>query len=309
MLRRFRHGFTLIELLVVIAIIAVLIGLLLPAVQKVRDAAARTECQNNLKQLGLAVHNYENTYKGFPYDMDMRPTLYGLGIFTYLLPYVEQGNLYQQFNFNVDFDDVTKTTRPAKGPWYYITPNFQAGAVPVKTYLCPSNPQREMVSCCSGRQNGANPLEDLYITNYSPLHQTTYWLTGSIYGAGWPTTNGDGINGILNPSIGAIRDGTSNTIFFTETIGRGPGTYNGLFWSTWTSLDTHNGINYPWRMNPPLSHDAWGSNNGPASYHTNGVNCAFADGSVHFLSDATPVLLLQQLTTRAGGEVINATGF
>jgi prepilin-type N-terminal cleavage/methylation domain-containing protein/prepilin-type processing-associated H-X9-DG protein len=309
MLRRPRHGFTLIELLVVIAIIAVLIGLLLPAVQKVREAAARMSCQNNLKQIALAAHNYENNYKQFPYDMDMRPTLYGLGIFTYLLPYLEQDNLYKQFNFSVSFDDVTGKTRTPPGPWYYINPNFKAGATPVKAYLCPSNPQLELVSCCSGRQNGANPLEDLYITHYSPLHSTTYWLTGSTYGEGWPTTNGDGTFGTLTPTIGGLTDGTSNTLFFTETVGRGPGTFNGLFWSTWTSLDTHNGINYPFRMTPRLTHDAWGSNNGPASYHTGGVNMTLADGSVHFLSDSTSVLVLQQLTTRAGGEVISGGNF
>jgi prepilin-type processing-associated H-X9-DG protein len=113
----------------------------------------------------------------------------------------------------------------------------------------------------------------------------------------------------MNPTIGSITDGTSNTLFFTETIGNGPGTFSGLFWSTWTTLSTMNGINYPWRLNPPLSHGPWATNNGPASYHTNGCNFTFADGSVHFLSDSTPVLLLQQLTTRAGGEVFNATGF
>src|SRR2546429_6071917 len=106
-----RAGFTLIELLVVIAIIAILIGLLLPAVQKVREAAARMQCSNNLRQIALAAHNYEGNYKKFPYDMDMRPTLYGLGIFTYLLPYIEQDNLYRQFDFNVSYDDVTGRTR------------------------------------------------------------------------------------------------------------------------------------------------------------------------------------------------------
>jgi prepilin-type processing-associated H-X9-DG protein len=125
----------------------------------------------------------------------------------------------------------------------------------------------------------------------------------------WPTTNGDGTFGILNPTIGAIQDGTSNTLFFAETIGNGPGTFLGMFWSTWATLSTQNGINYPWRLTPPLSHAAWGSNNGPASYHTNGVNFTFADGSVHFFTDPTSVQLLQWLTTRAGGEVINQSSF
>jgi prepilin-type N-terminal cleavage/methylation domain-containing protein/prepilin-type processing-associated H-X9-DG protein len=305
MLRRPRHGFTLIELLVVIAIIAVLIGLLLPAVQKVREAAARMQCSNNLRQIALAAHNYEGNYKKFPYDMDMRPTLYGLGIFTYLLPYIEQDNLYRQFDFNVSYDDVTGRTRANPGPWYYINPNFRAGATPVKTYLCPSNPQLELVGCCSGRKNGATEGEDLYITHYSPLHSTTFWIDN----AGWPYTNGDGTFGILNPTIGSLTDGTSNTLFFTETVGNGPGTFQGLFWSTWTALDTHNGINYPFRLTPRLSHSTWGSNNGPASYHTGGCNFTYADGSVHFVSESASVLVLQQMTTRSGGEVINGGGF
>jgi prepilin-type N-terminal cleavage/methylation domain-containing protein len=122
MIRRPRQGFTLVELLVVIAIIGVLIGMLLPAVQKVREAAARMSCQNNLKQIALAAHNYESNYKQFPQDVPITPSMYGLGLFTYILPYIEQGNLYQQFNFNVAVDDlpngVLGPTLPTPGPWY-----------------------------------------------------------------------------------------------------------------------------------------------------------------------------------------------
>ena len=283
---RRRSAFTLIELLVVIAIIAILIGLLLPAVQKVREAAARMSCSNNLKQIGLAVHNYENVHNQFPFSMDMSRTLYGLGWGAHLLPFIEQDNLYKQFDFKLG---------------YHLQPNWAAGAVPVKTYICPSNPQRELVSCCSNRRNGATEQEDLYVTHYAPIHDSINWIDS----AGWPRRDSDATFGIMKPTIGGIADGTSNTLCFTETIGQGPGTFQGHFWSTWSALDTRNGINYPWRLVPRLSHSTWGTNNGPASYHSGGVNALFGDGHVVFLRDSISVLSLRQMATRATGEVLN----
>ncbi len=122
-----RRGFTLIELLVVIAIIAILIALLLPAVQKVRESAARTQCQNNLKQIGLAALNFESVNKGLPPRCMTMVPYRGWGV--YLLPYVEQSTVANSYNMNLNF---------------YDPPNGPAVAVPLAVYSCPSAPSGRM---------------------------------------------------------------------------------------------------------------------------------------------------------------------
>ena len=140
---RVRQGFTLIELLVVIAIIAVLIGLLLPAVQKVREAAARSQCQNHMKQIGLTAHNYQSTYGRLPpgvlangqiitFPADQSVAAW-LGNLTLLLPYLEQDALYRSMKINGSTD---KAVGPA---WFNIPENYRAALAHIDTFVCPSD--------------------------------------------------------------------------------------------------------------------------------------------------------------------------
>jgi prepilin-type N-terminal cleavage/methylation domain-containing protein/prepilin-type processing-associated H-X9-DG protein len=257
---RSRTGFTLIELLVVIAIIAVLIGLLLPAVQKVREAAARTTCQNNLKQVGLAIHNYESTNGYLPAAYTLLPApdpdpnaqfagpRKGLSLLANLLPYIEQDNLYRQLDATrSEFDTVNI---PPNGPH---SGNNAAYAQVVKTYLCPSDPTPATLdyynacwgpygngggaACFNGGGSGANlnpsPRQVWARSDYFPIAGIFYQLVQALgLTAQYPsdTQMAGTLNDPLLPGGGpfkitAITDGTSNTILMSECGGKPVG-YN-----------------------------------------------------------------------------------
>jgi prepilin-type N-terminal cleavage/methylation domain-containing protein/prepilin-type processing-associated H-X9-DG protein len=281
---RNRAAFTLIELLVVIAIIAVLIGLLLPAVQKVREAAARLKCQNNLKQLGLALHNYHYTYQSFPQPRGIGPG--AINTFTdnfgwpvKILPYIEQDNLYNA-----------------------ALANFPA-ALPnqVATFQCPADAR-------DGKDGTGG-------TTIGTLTAGLTWYVGvagsfGLNDAGYTPVN----SGIFQPnttgiSIAAITDGTSQTLMIGE---RPPAADLAFGWWGYSDYDnvlaTQNYINvYPNCPTPGVFGPGNINNNCDSNHfwslHTGGGNWLYGDGSVHFLPYAASAQTIP-LATRAGGEVV-----
>jgi prepilin-type N-terminal cleavage/methylation domain-containing protein len=332
---RRRFGFTLIELLVVIAIIAVLIGLLLPAVQKVREAAARTKCLNNLKQIGLALHNYENTNQKFPpagiYPAaTTSPDVWSH--YTRILPYIEQANTYNQVDFTLASNVQDAVSRQR---------------IPI--FVCPSEVNDVMKPATSATGPGAiNRYPSSYAANYGT------WMV-------WNPATGQGGDGAIpitsqpngGTRVGEYTDGLSNTIGYSEvkaytwtmksnqslpattpipaptaaalialggTVGATPSGHTG-----WTEAQTfHVGFTFVLTPNTQVlvsngsamvDVDQLSSNDGSSatrisfdavtsrSYHSGVVCSLFMDGSVKPIANAIDPFTWRALGTRSGGDV------
>jgi len=326
---RFRKGFTLIELLVVIAIIAVLVGLLVPAVQKVREAANRMSCSNNMRQLGIACHNFESSNQYFPTgwqaptptgswasatlvasDLAAGPTLPGAPRFTNLMvevmPYIEQDNLVKKWDFNNIANNVAGGAN-------------SISAQVVKIFLCPSSILAgSPVAVVSGNSYGLNSYGGVAgVYSFRAYKKTSKYFMSN-----------DGIFYINSRTrIGDISDGTSNTAMFGERDHFDPN-FDRMYtsfplkgWSGWAWCDQPNTVgDYLVGAAQPINWQIPDTATGPSSSsnewvqlrlstmgsrHSGGANVTLSDGSTRFVSNGMSLNALRALCTRAGGEVIN----
>jgi len=290
--RRNMAAFTLIELLVVIAIIAILIGLLLPAVQKVREAAYRTQCANNLKQLGLALHNYHDANNGFPPATYTPTTGVSHCWATLILPYIEQGNVYRQYNLSVTWSAAANDSGVIQNQF--------------SQFLCPSAPSNRVASNNRG------------ILDYPAINELTRPNPYALNGVPPSDPTNIGVLGTVSRRLTDITDGTSSTLLLAEDAGRNScyemGQLKGSLgengaWANPAGSITVSGFNPATGTTPgPVAVNGTNSQN-VYSFHTGGANGLLADGSVRFLKNSTTIDTLIALTTRAGGEIIPDTSY
>ena len=285
LLRRWR-GFTLIELLVVIAIIAILIGLLLPAVQKVREAAARMKCTNNLKQISLATIGCADTYEGrlppsiglYPSFGNAAPNNSDGGIFLHILPRIEQDALFKATYLNPDTGGRNGGL-PAYSQWTAPIQNSK-----VKGYICPSDPTQ-------------NPGE---------FARASYGVNGQVFRHNYQWGN---VSLSIYPS--SITDGTSNTIFFMDKLAHcNSGNYSDNYYPDWgpivssTDEGDPTGPNAPIFIVRPAGNPAACDGGRGSSFHTGGINVALGDGSVRFVTSAISPATWWSALTPMGNEVL-----
>ncbi len=309
---RARTAFTLIELLVVIAIIAILIGLLLPAVQKVRDAAARTQCQNNLKQVSLAIFNFESAYHLLP--TSIRPggftTAPRISWTISVLPFLEQENLNKYYDFSTTWSSAT---------------NLPLTSLPIKIFQCPSAPNPT-------RKDGdpqINVWDIVAVTDYAASTGISPLAT-NINSRGAP------LPGMLpknqTATLANVTDGLSNTLLLIESAGRPqiyqrgraigtvptqkingggwcrpasdldflPSTADGTSFPGPCAAGCTNGFNYATYAAPPFGTEGTSA---PYSFHAGVLNAAFGDGSVRTISNSVSLSTFAALVTAQGGDI------
>ena len=342
MKRKFlRTGFTLVELLVVIAIIGILVGLLLPAVQAAREAARRMQCGNNMKQLGLAIHNHESTFKFIPawgrvIPVAEYPTSPGnpyaqrvtFGVLFRLLPYLEQSTIYQIFDLKRSYIDPVNMAPP-------LGTASITGYATVPGFICPSTPTNFSdygpFFALSGLPISPTTPYILPRTDYRPIRAIRGTLNQCV---GLPNTTTD--NAMLSVPSGNIEarstvrfsevtDGLSNTICFVEQAGMQKRYFKGRPFPGTTLTDNGLGLNSFYGdvniarqirglsgadiTNPTQQGctviNVWNEDN-PYSFHTGGVQVTRGDGSVFFMSQSISNNVLVAFVSRDGGENVDA---
>jgi prepilin-type processing-associated H-X9-DG protein len=304
---------------VVIAIIAVLIALLVPAVQKVRASAACTECQNNLKQIGLALQSYHDVNHHFPqgtavagYAEGMSPPAsllnngpYRPGVFARILPFLEQTALYQSLQLDVAMDQGA---------------NVAQGRSIVPTYLCPSSQHTYGLQKAPHSLPLANPTMEFAVIDYNGLNGANRLYTAAPSAASLQDHGGFAEGQVLK--LSQFLDGTSQTIDVAETVKFGRGVwihgrphYNQAAYSINSLSGFNNAPNgvFPDGSNLPVTNRGPGKGIagtwGISSDHAGGANALFVDGSVHFLTDSLGPDVLTALATRDGGETISGSSW
>ncbi|HKB01430.1 MAG TPA: DUF1559 domain-containing protein [Gemmataceae bacterium] len=301
-----RSGFTLIELLVVIALIAILIGLLLPAVQKVRAAAARIKCANNMKQLGLATNHYLDTYATFPPAHVSGPSHNWVAL---ILPYVEQDNLNRVYRRDRNWNHAD---------------NQPAIRVPLAVLQCPATPERgdRLDQLGSGLQAAITDYAAPGSVAPAPIQIGLVPAVpdpkGVLVETGPPSTPAD------------VTDGFSHSVLIVEDAGRpahwvrggrGPansvpgggnanvvnGRVTGAGWADPASAVPLHGFTADGLKCPGPCPINCTNNNEAFAFHTGGMNAAFADGSVRFVRDSVGIRVYAAMITRAGGEITSGS--